>query len=150
MHTSPPPRPGSPFPWALHVIRMCSGISVALEDAGDPTGCWWVPPAPPPGGAEAAAWRHLSNLTGQSGSPVLTNEAVKTLESVHSWGRSSPPPTANLALFIWLFLIPSGAVACCLHCGSRNNPGEADPRGQWWHVVADASSCKAFLSETEA
>lgn len=96
----------------------------------------------------SSCWHHLSNLTGQTGSPLLTNEAVKRSESVHIWGLSSRSPPANLGLFI-LFFIPSGAIACCLHCGNHNNPEKADPRGQWWHVVADASSCKAFLSDRD-
>lgn len=96
----------------------------------------------------SSCWHHLSNLTGQTGSPLLTNEAVKRSESVHSWELSLWSPPANLGLFI-LFFIPSGAIACCLHCGNHNNPEKADPRGQWWHVVADASSCKAFLSDRD-
>lgn len=96
----------------------------------------------------SSCWHHLCSLTGQTGSPLLTNEAVKRSESVRGWGLSLRSPPANLGLFI-LFFIPSGAIACCLHCGNHNNPEKADPRGQWWHVVADASSCKAFLSDRD-
>lgn len=66
------------------VSRKCyldvSGVHITLEDIGDPDGRWFALP----GVAAAAADNHLSNLAGQTGSPFLTNEAVKRSESVHS------------------------------------------------------------------